>query len=1368
MGEVFGFLFSAGVIKIIFFLLLFAILGLTFYIFYLAIFKEKIYKLSRYKKLKAGEHPVHHSFQLISFQEWFLSLFPFFRNFAHVKVKKHKHYSFFESLWLLAVHHDFKTVRRFFVFYLIFALVFSSVGVYYLSYKWRYASALTVTDSTAADFNAGTYLDTQYNNTNNWVELTATGKSNGSGEYTSSIKNLGPSSYNNISWVPYRPIGKALPDFKATETGYSANAVDMSNNVLLLHFNEAAGASFFTDTSGNTNDGTCSGGACPVSGVAGIYASAVQFDGTDDLIDCGTSGFVTSPPFTIEAWVKFNSNTNSTGYMYVARGSGLGGGDMFVIARRNSDRALYYVEASTPRIGPVVLDNVWTHIVFVFNSTTPYVEAYVNGSPVSITQPSAPVDPGAAVGCSVGGWTTSVLHPLDGVVDEVAMYTRALSASEVYDRYIRSLSKLKFQIRSCDDPACSGEIFVGPDGTASTFYEWGASTSNTTPSFSITNLVDNTYFQYKVFFETSDSAFTPELMSVTIDYTPVSVGGGGGAGGGGAGGAVLSKPINKSPLDGEIVFTVNPDLVASAFSSTSGSTHTATEWQVDDESDFSSIVWSRLSSSGEISTTINNSKGKFQNELVDKQALVDGATYYWRVRYQDSNGVWSDWSDPTKFTVDRSKKAIDVRVSLSNATPAPGEKITIDAQVQDSLTSEYLSNIDVRVSVYDPTDKKILEKQKMDYVLDSQGLYTYSYTTPSITGDYIVEVEATKGLQYGKGTTSFKIQGNIPATIFRPVVVGSSGRVYDFKGEEGEIIITQINDVDSTRSFSVDIISKTDTKIGKDMLVIFIDGRSKGEIRKITSFSSTGNRIRIDEAVAGLREGEKALIYTGSKKIDGILLALRYVLDRLREEEDTASAYDAVDNIYDLIKEEGEIDPEFLEANFAPEGIERYEKKDLVNKIEDLRAVARLIKAVKETDGKEALYVQWYTFGSVNLQVVAVNPTRGDVNIPVKVYLPKEIESKDVLDNGVFDIKQEDNTESLYAYYSLRLRSKQARKLMLKMRDVWDFDVDELLQYKKEAASLLNDITADSEKKRAQIVKQQIDSLVDNSYKLRDYLTAEEKIIAYRKFNQNKSELMAKVRSLENLYAAQRGLFSFAAFLAGGNVYLGVGILFTTVLGVIVVWIFLYALWRHQMKVTIELVRTAKSKKIDDKQLQYYLNHPIMLEDIKEGFMITFGWVAAVYRFVRKLIRSLGSRVILLLMLIFLVFYFSYASGSKIVDLPQIFSKAFSFKEFSLFGKRFTVVEDTSLSPTPAPTDTPTPTPAPEVKKLIILQTPTGYLNVRKGPGVNYQRIDRVFTDEEYEYIDTDLDSQGREWYEIKLKDGNTGWVIGRYIEVLR
>lgn len=64
--------------------------------------------------------------------------------------------------------------------------------------------------------------------------------------------------------------------------------------------------------------------------------------------------------------------------------------------------------------------------------------------------------------------------------------------------------------------------------------------------------------------------------------------------------------------------------------------------------------------------------------------------------------------------------------------------------------------------------------------------------------------------------------------------------------------------------------------------------------------------------------------------------------------------------------------------------------------------------------------------------------------------------------------------------------------------------------------------------------------------------------------------------------------------------------------------------------------------------------------------------------------------------------------------------------------------------------------------KVKILETPTGYLNVRKGPGTDFEKISQVKPGESYDLVSEDNE---KGWYEIRLDTKQTGWVIKRYAE---
>lgn len=100
-----------------------------------------------------------------------------------------------------------------------------------------------------------------------------------------------------------------------------------------------------------------------------------------------------------------------------------------------------------------------------------------------------------------------------------------------------------------------------------------------------------------------------------------------------------ATPTLASPANGTTTVSLTPTLQASAFSDQDGDSHANSQWQVDNENSFASPEWdSGESYSAGTQTTVPANK------------LSENTSYYWRVRYKDSQGTWSEWSSACSFT----------------------------------------------------------------------------------------------------------------------------------------------------------------------------------------------------------------------------------------------------------------------------------------------------------------------------------------------------------------------------------------------------------------------------------------------------------------------------------------------------------------------------------------------------------------------------------------------------------------------------------------------------------------------------------------------------------------------------------------------
>jgi len=103
--------------------------------------------------------------------------------------------------------------------------------------------------------------------------------------------------------------------------------------------------------------------------------------------------------------------------------------------------------------------------------------------------------------------------------------------------------------------------------------------------------------------------------------------------------AEIKTPTNVSPANAATNISDTPTLTGSAYYSLYGVPMAAAQWQVSTSSGFETTVIS----TGDVA-------GTAISYTVLTGALSVSTTYFWRVRYKDSEGIYSSWSIPTSFT----------------------------------------------------------------------------------------------------------------------------------------------------------------------------------------------------------------------------------------------------------------------------------------------------------------------------------------------------------------------------------------------------------------------------------------------------------------------------------------------------------------------------------------------------------------------------------------------------------------------------------------------------------------------------------------------------------------------------------------------
>lgn len=209
--------------------------------------------------------------------------------------------------------------------------------------------------------------------------------------------------------------------------------------IAMLHLDEGAASTLFTDASGSGNHGSCVGTGCPTSGVTGKLGRALSFDGLTHMVSIKHNATLNAFPLTVAAWFKTGSTSGVVGLINKYVANSYNGYNVFI---NNGNVCAWYIKDGSNFVYdgsgctfniPGFNDNTWHHVAYVVDSSGG--KLYLDGIQKGTTRPWTGVAGGPTtlqdvrLGHYPGAFGGA--EYFSGLLDEVRIYNAALTASQI-------------------------------------------------------------------------------------------------------------------------------------------------------------------------------------------------------------------------------------------------------------------------------------------------------------------------------------------------------------------------------------------------------------------------------------------------------------------------------------------------------------------------------------------------------------------------------------------------------------------------------------------------------------------------------------------------------------------------------------------------------------------------------------------------------------------------------------------------------------------------------------------------------------------------------------------------------------------------
>jgi hypothetical protein len=229
----------------------------------------------------------------------------------------------------------------------------------------------------------------------------------------------------------------------------------------------------------------------------------------------------------------------------------------------------------------------------------------------------------------------------------------------------------------------------------------------------------------------------------------------------------------------------------------------------------------------------------------------------------------------------------------------------------------------------------------------------------------------------------------------------------------------------------------------------------------------------------------------------------------------------------------------------------------LKNQILAMEALINVNKTLLEKTTEQPIIKTWLEDGSIIFKTMITNPASVQQTVPLKFYLPKEADKKNIIkiDPGL-DVIYDSSEGAYYVSGEFDLKSNETKVIAIEVEDVWKIDQSQLDSLKMQAEDLSAPLKNTAYFAQGVTLKSDILVQLDSIARMqKEAVTPDSRIKAYRDNMDQLNKVQTEIGGLKGLVTSASSNNSLMGFVGGSQaislwgvvVVLIVGIAFLTI-----------------------------------------------------------------------------------------------------------------------------------------------------------------------------------------------------------------------------